>query len=59
MTTTDKRTQVRQILAGMLYYPNWEMPPPVSSEERARLAKKLAQGQPLSEMIITEREDRA
>jgi hypothetical protein len=31
----------------------------VSAEERARLAQKLAQGQPLSEIIIAEREDRA
>ena len=59
MSTTDKRTQVRQILAGMLYHPNWEMPPHVSPEKRAQLAKKLAQGQTLSEIIITEREDHA
>lgn len=52
--------QVRQILctAGMLYEPNWEIPPPVSQEERAHLAKRLAQGQPLSEIIIADREDR-
>jgi hypothetical protein len=31
----------------------------VSSEERARLAQKLAQGQPLFEIIITDRADRA
>jgi hypothetical protein len=60
-TPADVRSQVRQALrvAGMLYEPHWETPPPVSPEERARLAKKLAQGQSLSEIIIAEREDRA
>jgi len=60
-TPADVRSQVRQVLraAGMLYEPDWEAPPSVSSEERARLARKLAQGQPLSEIIIAEREDRA
>jgi hypothetical protein len=56
----DTRDQVQQILeaAGLLYQPAWEMPPPVSPEERANLARKLAQGRPLSEVIIAEREDR-
>ena len=59
-TSGDPRAQVRQALrrAGMLYEPDWETPLPVSPEERARLAKKLAQGQPLSEIIIADREDR-
>lgn len=59
-TATDMRAQVRQVLrtAGMLYEPDWETPPSVSPEERVRLAKKLAQGQPLSEVIIADREDR-
>lgn len=59
-TSGDTRAQVRQALrrAGMLYEPDWETPPPVPSEERARLAKKLSQGQPLSEIIIADREDR-
>ena len=59
-TPVGTRPQVRHMLreAGMLYETGWEMPPPVSSEERARLAKKLAQGQPLSEIIIADREDR-
>lgn len=59
-TSCDTRAQVRQVLrrAGMLYEPDWETPPPVSPEERARLARKLAQGQPLSELIIADREDR-
>ncbi len=40
---SDTRTRVRHILreAGMLYEPKWETPPPVSPEERARLAEKL------------------
>jgi hypothetical protein len=56
----DTRDQVQQILeaAGLLYQPAWEMPPPISLEERANLARKLAQGRPLSEVIIAEREDR-
>ena len=60
-TPAGTRSQVRQVLraAGMLYEPQWKTPPPVSQEERAHLAKKLAQGQPLSEIIIADREDRA
>ena len=37
----------------------WAQPPVVPSEERARLAKKLSHGKPLSEIIIEDREDRA
>ena len=60
-THAGTRPQVRRILreAGMLYETRWETPPPVSPEERARLAEKLARGQPLSEIIIADREDRA
>jgi len=56
----DARSQVRQVLraAGLLYEPQWEPPPPVSSQDRARLAAKLAYGRPLSEIIIADREDR-
>lgn len=59
--TDDPRVKVRQALrtAGMLYEPNWETPIDVSPDERTRLAQKLAQGQPLSEIIIAEREERA
>lgn len=55
------RVKVRQALrdAGLLYEPDWNTPPDVSAMEQARLAGKLAQGQPLSEIIIAEREDRA
>jgi hypothetical protein len=57
----DERTQVRQALqaAGMLYEPEWEPPKPVSPEDRARLAQKLGQAGPLSEIIIADRGDRA
>lgn len=37
----------------------WAQPPMVSSEERARLAKELSHGKPLSEIIVEDREDRA
>jgi hypothetical protein len=37
----------------------WSRPSPVSPEERARLARKLGHGRPLSEIILEEREDRA
>jgi virulence-associated protein VagC len=57
----DDRAQVRKVLrdAGLLYEPDWEQPPPVSPQERACLAEKLASGTPLSEEILAEREDRA
>jgi hypothetical protein len=42
----------------MLYEPDWEIPAPVSLQERARLAQKLGQGPPLSKAIIKERQDR-
>jgi virulence-associated protein VagC len=56
----DERTQVEQALrsAGLLYEPDWELPPPVSLKERARLARKLASDPPLSEEILADREDR-
>jgi hypothetical protein len=37
----------------------WAQPPLVPPEERARLAEKLTHGDPLSEVIIEEREERA
>ena len=45
--------------AGLIEDLLWAQPPLVSSAERARLAKKLSHGQPLSEIIIEDREDRA
>ena len=45
--------------AGLIEDMLWAQPPVVSSEERARLAKKLSHGKPLSEIIIEDREDRA
>lgn len=56
----DEREQVKEALrsAGLLYEPDWELPPPVSLKERARLARKLASSPPLSEEILADREDR-
>ena len=45
--------------AGLVEDLPWASPPVVSAAERARLAKALGQGKPLSEIIIEEREDRA
>ncbi len=61
LITTDSRHRVRQVLreAGMLYEPDWKTPPPVTLEQRAHLAEKLSQGQPLSEIIITDRDEPA
>ena len=58
--TGGTHSEVRQILreAKMLYEPDWELPPAVSPEERAELAKKLAGDPPLSEIIINDRQDR-
>ena len=59
--TADERMRVGQVLraAGLLYKPNWQQPSPVSEEERARLARKLASGPPLSEQIVADRRERA
>ena len=56
----DERDQVDRALraAGLLYEPDWELPPPVSPEERARLAQKLSSDSPLSEEILADRGDR-
>ena len=45
--------------AGLIENLPWAPPPVVSAEKRARLAKALSRGKPLSEIIIEEREDRA
>ena len=45
--------------AGLIEDLPWAQPPVVSSEERARLAKKLSHGKPLSEIIVEDRQDRA
>ena len=50
---------VREMKAvGLIEELSWTRPPAVSAEERARLAKKLSHGKPLSEMIIEDRADR-
>jgi len=41
--------------AGLIEDLPWAQPQVVSSEERARLAKKLSYGKPLSEIIIEDR----
>lgn len=53
----DEPARVAQVLreAGLLYEPDWEQPPPISFEERARLAQKLTTDPPLSEVIIADR----
>ena len=43
--------------AGLIEDLPWAQPPLVSSAERARLAKRLSHGKPLSEIIIEERTD--
>ncbi len=45
--------------AGLIEELPWAHPPVISGEERARLAKTLSRGKPLSEIIIEEREERA
>lgn len=37
----------------------WTLPLAVSAEARAHLADKLSQGQPLSDLILEDREERA
>lgn len=44
--------------AGLIEEMHGTAPPKVSAEERARLAKILSRGKPLSEIIIEDREDR-
>ena len=45
--------------AGLIEELPWAPPLAVSAEARARLTEKLSQGQPLSELILKDREDRA
>lgn len=56
----SEHERVQQMLreTGLLYETHWKVGPAVSPEELARLAEKLSQGPPLSELIIAEREDR-
>ena len=56
----DERDRVHQALraAGLLYEPDWKAPPPVPPGERVRLAEKLGQAGPLSEVIISGRGER-
>lgn len=45
--------------AGLIEDLPWSEPPAVSPEARARLAEKLSQGKPLSEIIMEDREEYA
>jgi len=45
--------------AGLIEDLPWPRPPLVSARERARLAKALSQGKPLSAIILEDREDYA
>ncbi|HOT91691.1 MAG TPA: hypothetical protein PLJ78_06755 [Anaerolineae bacterium] len=56
ITRDDVRDMLREV--GLLYEIDAPAIEPVSQAERERLAKKLAEGPPLSELIIAEREDR-
>jgi antitoxin component of MazEF toxin-antitoxin module len=62
---TKRASQLRaQILremkaAGLIEDLSWEQPPVISPKERARLAKQLSHGKPLSEIIIEDREQPA
>jgi hypothetical protein len=52
------RVRAREALrqAGLVVDLDWEEPPPVSPEERSRLAQRLGQHGSLSELVIQERE---
>jgi len=57
----DEREEVIRILeeAGLLVQPDWEPTvPPVSDIELEELRRKFSMGQPLSEIIIEERNER-
>ncbi len=61
---TDRPNSLDQIgdemkAAGLVEDLPWTHLPVVSPQERARLAKKLSYGKPLSEIIIEDRADRA
>jgi hypothetical protein len=51
--------QARKVLreAGLLVEMRKEPIPEISTEERAELARRLASGRPLSEIVIEEREE--
>ncbi len=59
--TVSEREQVLNALrqADLIADPNWNAPPPVSTQERAIIAKELSGEQLISELILSERKDRA
>lgn len=60
----DENGQARQRLlhemriAGMVQDLPWAQPADISAKARARLANKMSRGQPLSQVILEEREER-
>lgn len=57
----NEREQVLSALrqANLVTEPNWNVPPPVSAQERAVIAQELSGNPPVSQLILSEREDRA
>lgn len=57
MSDRELHSQARKVLreAGLLVKIHKESLPEVSPEERAELARRLASGRPLSEIVIEER----
>ncbi len=60
-TDEQLRSQIinKMEAAGLIEKLPWPHPPVISSDERARLARVLGSGKPLSDTIIEEREERA
>ena len=59
--TASQRKKVISALrnAGLIVELDWEVPPLVSAKERAVIAQKLSGDPPLSQLVLSEREDRA
>ena len=59
--TSQLRAQIMSEMkaAGLIEDLAWAQPPEISPQERARLAKKLSHGKPLSEIIIEDRQESA
>lgn len=60
-TAAARRNQViaKMKAVGLIEELPWPEPTGVSPEDRARLAEKLSQGRPLSELIMEDREEYA
>jgi len=59
-SAVNQREQVLSALrqANLVAEPNWEAPPPVSAQERAMIAQELSGNPPVSQLVLSEREDR-